>query len=507
MALFIDTTDRLIIPTWKKFNNTVKELNPVGQYKHPIEQGDIMGYVLEWRERPSLVSAGELITAAIVHGRTEESEVADAAGFVLNGQIKVPLPLNKASRHILKQSLPAEKIIVQEYSIYVEIAKLKELLTKYMNSAILHIEIARCYVLLGQIERALFHINSALYFDRHNRFVVRAAARFLIHIKEEERAVQILRGSGLTKSDPWLMASEISVSRRFNKRSPNIKRAFQLIESGNYSDFDLTELRGTIGMEEFSNASYKKSRKLFNLSLIAPNDNSFAQAQWIMQNRHLELTFPNVPINMHYKESLCHEKFFEGDYTTALQFAQEWQEEAPYSIKCAIFGASISTIYQKDYKTSIQILKTYLRTNNRNKAALNDLAYAYALDNETEKAQKIIDAAVRYIDPRNLEEVDICLVATQGLICFRTGNIEEGAKLYEQAIEASRSLSHKEHLYSATLNYCRELLHKLKGRDNVENVHNMLESVPEYPKGSPIQLLKDEVRIELEKNKNNSEKQ
>lgn len=498
MALFIDTSDRLIIPTWRKFSNTIGELNPIGQFKHPVEKGDILRYVREWHECPSLVSAGELISAAIVLDRTSEPEVTEAAKYVLYSTTMVPLALSNASKQLLNMSLPPEIIPAREYPIYGEIARHKELLSKYPTSAILHVEIARCYVLLGQMNKAMLHINTALYFDPHNRFVVRAAARFLIHIKEEERAIQVLRNSGLTKRDPWLMASEISVSRRFNKRSPNIKRAIQLIESGNFSDFDLAELRGTIGMEEFANASYKKSRKLFNQSLLAPNDNSFAQAQWMTQNRHLDLLFPNVPINQLYKESLCHEKFFEGDYRTALQYAKEWQIEAPYSIKCAMFGSGISTIYQKDYKTSIQILKTYLRTNNKSKAALNDLAYAYALNNEVAEAQKKLELASRYIDINHIEEVDICLVATQGLVCFRTGNLEEGSRLYEKAMEASRQLPHKDHLYSATLNYCRELLRSSKDEPTTEKVQSLLNTVADYPKGAPIQLLKEEVSKSLE---------
>lgn len=498
MALFIDTSDRLIIPSWRKFGNTINELNPIGQYKHPVGQGDIWGYVKRWRDFPNLISAGELISAAIVNDRTTEAEVSEAAGFILQSSDSIPRSLNNASKRLHNISLSPEEIPQREFPIYGEIAKLKELLSRYPTSAILHIEIARCYVLLGQIKSASLHIDSALYFDRHNRFVVRAAARFLIHIKEEEKAVQTLRNSGLTKRDPWLMASEISVSRRFKKRSPNVKRAIQLIESGNFSDFDLSELRGTIGMEEYVSASYKKSRKLFNQSLLSPNDNSFAQAQWMMQNRHMELLFPSTPIDVTYKESLCHEKFFEGDYAAALQYAKEWQVDAPYSIKCAMFGSGISTIYQKDYKTSILILNTYLRTNNKSKEALNDLAYAYVLNNETAEAQRRLDSVARFIDMAHLEEVDICLVATQGLICFRTGNIDEGSRLYEKAIELSRPLPRKEYFYSAILNYCRELMRSSNEASAKEKVQNMLAEVADYPKGTPIQLLKEEVDEMLE---------
>ena len=289
------------------------------------------------------------------------------------------------------------------------------------------------------------------------------------------------------------MASEISVSRKFKKRSPNLRRATQIIDSRNYSNFDLSELCGTIGMEELAYGAFKNSRKLFNKSLIAANDNSFAQAQWVAKNKNLALVFPDTPINSHYKEALSFDKFFSGDYKSSLQYAIEWHEEVPYSLKCAMFGAGVATTFLRDYKTSIQILSDYLLTNQRSKAALNDLAYAYALNNEVENAQKRLDIAAKEIDYGHLEEVDICLVATQGLILFRTGNVEAGSRLYENAIDVSKKLPRKEVQYTAQLNYCRELPRHSDDDSNRLKATIILNEIPNYPAGTPIFVLRNEV--------------
>ena len=331
MALFIDSTDRLLIPSWREFNKSQFELRPIGQYKHPIYKGDIQEYLTEWRQHKNVVTAGELITAAIVNGQTEDPEVRAAARFVVEYPLRVPTALTNASKGILSIAIPEDIDPTVQFPIYVKIAKLKKVLTEYPTTAIFHVEIARQYMLLGQLEKAEEHINTALYFDCHNRYVVRSAARFLIHRDEGERAIAVLRHSGLTKIDPWLMASEISVSRHFDKRSPNLKRAGEMIDSRNYSNSDLSELCGTMGMEELENAGYNKSRKLFNQSLTAPNDNSFAQAQWVAKNRHLDLIFPNQSIDVNFKEALCCESFFAGDYKAAIRYAQDWQDEMPYS--------------------------------------------------------------------------------------------------------------------------------------------------------------------------------
>lgn len=493
MALFIDSTDRLLIPTWREFGKSQSELAPIGQYKHPIDKGDIQSYLTEWRRNKNVVTAGELITAAFVNGQTEDPEVRAAARFVADYPLRVPVALTNASKDILSIPIPEVVDHAVKFPIYAKIAKLKKLLTDYPATAIFHIEIARQYMLLGQLDRAEEHIKTALYLDSHNRYVVRSSARFFIHRNDEDSAINVLRKSRLTKKDPWLMASEISVSQKYGRRSPNLKRALELIDSKNYSYFDLSELCGTIGMEEYENGAYKKSRRLFNQSLTSANDNSFAQAQWMAKNRQMDLEFPRQPINTSFKEALCYEKFFAGDFKSALQYAIEWQDETPYSLKSAMFGSGISTTFQKDYMTSIRLLTTYLRTNQRNKAALNDLAYAYALNNDTENAQMTINLAAREIDKNHYELVDICILATQGLILFRGGMAEEGTKFYEIAIESSRPLEDKDMLHSAILNYARELLLDSKNAETREKVTNLLAEVPEKPEDVANKRMRDEV--------------
>lgn len=493
MALFIDNTDRLLIPFWREFNKSLFELNPIGQHRHPAEKGDIQEYLVEWRSNRNLVTAGELISAAIINGQTEEPAVLEAARYVVESPLAVPDALHKASKRILSIPTPLEVNPDERFPIYAKIARLKKLLSNYPTSAILYVEIARGYMLLGQLDLAEKCIDTALYFDKNNRFVVRAAARFFIHRKNEKRAVEVLRNSELTKVDPWLMASEISVSRQSNKRSPNLKKAVQLIESKNFSNFDLSELCSTIGMEELENNGFKKGRKLFHQSLIEANDNSYAQAQWVVQNRNLELEFPKVPINTHYKEALTYDKFAAGDYDSALQHAIEWQDEMPYSLKCAMFGSTISTVYKKDYGASIRILSNYLKTNQRNKVALNDLAYAYVLNKDVENAQKKLDLAFKEIDYNYIGKADVCLIATQGLVLFRKGNAEYGAALYEKAIELSRQLHETDMFHSAQLNYAREILLHSNNVESREKVTGILSNVPQCQIGTGIYMLKAEV--------------
>lgn len=221
MALLIENTERKLLPTWKSFTSSFPELQPIRPSN--IEKGDISSFVHDWKGCKNLANAGDLISAAIVNARTDEAEVIEAANYILSSNDTPSPALSKVSKSIL-QIEDKEIESGGNFEIYLRIAKIKDLLIKYPTDAILHIEIARNYLLLGQIKHAQNHVDIALYFDCHNRYITRCAARFYIHLKEYEKALYVVRRSSLTKIDPWLMASEIGISQLLNKTSRNIKK-------------------------------------------------------------------------------------------------------------------------------------------------------------------------------------------------------------------------------------------------------------------------------------------
>lgn len=498
MALYLDNSKRLLIPSWKPFVRSQDELRPIKF--HTRDTGDISPYIKEWRNRKNIISAGELLSSAIVNNRVEEDEVKEAILFINQTDDGIPFPLKNTAKSYTETVPVQTSSLLTGIELFQQIAALKHLISQYPYNAIYHVDIARCYVLLGQLKQAESHINTALYLDSNNRFVVRAASRFYIHIKDEKQALSALRHSCLLKKDPWLMASEISVSRMFKKNTNNVKRAIQLIDSRDYSDFDLSELRSTVGMEEFGSGSYKNGRNLIHKSLLAPCENSIAQAQWIVNNTNVELEAPLV-ISPYFSEALCYYHYNNADYKAAITSAKNWQADTPYSFKCALYGAGIATIYLKDYSTSIDLLNQYLLTNKQpseeRRKALNDLAYAFALNKKADKAQQVLDSVAGGIDVSSIKRVDICLVATQGLIAFRLGDVEKGKHFYENAIDLSEKRKEKYTKHTAQINYCRELLLSSKCQENKELVTRILEEIPLYNKEVPISVMRKDVEIML----------
>lgn len=479
MAVLIDNTDRKLIPSWKSFSDSLPELHPIKQAA--LEKYSILPFVNEWKEYKNIANAGDLLSAAIVSNQEDIPEVQEAARFVTDNEMEAPMPLlNKAKRLIDTEG--AELFTTPK--LYVEISKkiaeYKKRLIVYPRDAISHVEISRCYLTLGNNKKAEEHIRCALFLDCNNRYIVRCAARFFVHIDKKKEALDIIRNSVLTKIDPWLMASEISLSQLNNIYSRNLKRGMQLIDSMNYSAFDLSELRASIGTEELMSGAYSKSRRLFNDSLRSPNGNSLAQSRWVSTSKGLALNFEDVDFeSSKFIEAQSYRAMASSDYKKAFEMAKKWITLEPYSTRTILYAYNIATNYLDDIKEGVSILKEAKNIHKDNPTILNDLAYSLTLQGEVEEAKKEISRAkVKVIDD-STDIVDICLTATRGMIAFRSGNSKIGSALYEEAIE--RSLSHKNnpHLnHSAILNYCREVLLFENSQSNRESVGNVLKRVP-----------------------------
>ena len=501
MAVLVDESERRLVPAWKSFTNSTPELQPLSSIE--LEKADIGSYVTDWKSTPNIANAGDLLSAAIVGNRLDVPEVYEAAQFIVCQHESIPQPLLKKANDIIGTSSPTFEtpFLTNDYSILKRIADLKRLINLYPKDAILQIEIARCYLSLGQLVKADLHVRYALALDCNNRYIVRCAARFYLHIQQLDVALLVVRKSRLTSQDPWLMASEISLSQLNNKTSRYIKKGLQLIESGKFGKFDLTELRSAIGTEELRNGAYAKCRKLLNDSLIQPNSNSLAQARWISASKSVELNFDRFDLSTgQFVEARSYKAVEDKDYVSAIKFAEKWIEVEPYSTRTILYAYNIASNYLKDNNKGIEILSNAYKTHKSNPVILNDYAYSLALNGQTERAQEVIRKA-KTDGSRDSDIIDICITATKGLIAFRTGDADTGSRLYQDAIERSMKHSDRPSLnHSALLNYCRELLVYSNTVECREVVTNIIDKIPLDQSNAELVKLKDEVDSLLTKN-------
>lgn len=361
----VETPRRKVLPNWRYYNNTVnlgeltsfENVNLSDADLYPIDD-----YISDWIDSKSVYRASDLISAAITNSQKNNSHVIEAAKFLLSKQDRINLVQKQTAEYILannnkvecdKDVLRLKNVAIEKLKTASETHKKIHALRIYAHAypfnPIVYVDMARAYVTVGLKDKAEKLMRMALYLDPKNRFVARAAARFYIHIGDNERAAEIVRKTGFSRFDPWLMASDISIAMMRGKRSGNIKKGQQMIFSSSYTPFSISELASALGTVEMEYGTRKKSRDLFNQSLVDPNDNSLAQAEWAMISARIPITIQSGLNVKCSHESKVYKALELNDARESIHHAIDWICDMSFSLKPVFIGYEISTSLLRDY--------------------------------------------------------------------------------------------------------------------------------------------------------------
>ena len=505
MANIFENPERHVIPGWRSFKKTVDlgELNSVSK-KLPmaIPKNTIDGYVIDWQNNRTIAHAGDLLSAAYVNGMIGEPAVIDAATFILKSDKNVPESQISLAKRILRRETPQSVLdklngitladfeaLVKPELIWAKVTALKTFIREYPFNAILYVDLSRQYSILGQGEKAMRAMRIALAICPNNRFILRSAARLFAHYDDVEYAHDILRKSSLTSVDPWLAASEIAIASLRGRSSRFIKKGLDMINSKNVAPKNLTELASSLGTMELLNGTLKKSRGLFQMSLLEPNDNSLAQFEWASsKEKYLSMDVSNHQVH-HNFEALALENFHNEDHLESLNNVFRWFLDMPFSKRPVMLGAHIASSHLDNQETSRAFLKAGLISHPNDAQLINNLVYSLALENRTDEALKYIENVPDNISGEPI--TTICLTATRGLICFRKGLPDMGRYYYLNAIEQSKDLNNTYYNWLAILNYAREEL--LIKSSQAAEVMTFVNRIPDENLSSDLAKLKSEV--------------
>ena len=240
------------------------------------------------------------------------------------------------------------------------------------------------------------------------------------------------------------------------------------------------------------NGNKKKCRSYFKAALQNPNDNSLAQARFLLsKNADLVFDFGNGITAPSSFEADAITAYFLGDYSQSSVAAIDWIEDMPFTRRPVQFAANIAYSFLKEYDMAINILNLGLKSNPNNPMLLNNKAYACALSGQTVEAGRIIQ------DAKKLQlstDTKVCLIATEGLTEYRKGNVEEGRKLYTEAILlAKASFSEPYIMNTAILNFTREEVRADKNFDK-----SLLEVIDKIPNDcKETEQLKLDIKAEI----------
>lgn len=506
MASFNEIKTRNVIPNWRSYKKTgelgefrdVRAKLPGEGFVFPIDD-----YVEDWRHNKSLAFAGDLLSAAIMNGQSNNPDAIEAAKFIIDHKDEASKLLLRTAESLFpqKQSVLVKtetineklnSVFEQEESLKQRIRTLKKAKDFCCYNPIAYCELARCYTILGQQDKAEEMMNIALHLAPAHRYISRSAARLFLHLGDHDKAHYIVSHNPWIPKDPWLMATEIGINTLDNRSSRFIKKGMELISSQNYSPFSTSELASAIGSIEMMNGKRKSCRSYMNIALIDPNDNSFAQAQWLVsENKDLKLNFANTGQILAKSEADSIIAYETNRFDDALSVGIDWIEDMPFTRRPIQFASNMAYTYVKNYDAAIRILEFGLKSNPQDATLLNNLAYAYSLNNQPQKAIETLDQIPK--ETKSSDYLQVCIIATRGMAEYRSGNSGEGERLYLEAMKAANDLAipeyKKELLSKALLNYIREKALAKQAID--EELVNKINKIPTGDGKDMIQLKAD----------------
>lgn len=521
MASIVEDIDRNIIPLWRSYIQTAAsgELEYTCSRVLPIRFDRFRDFLEAWKAKKSVNTAADLINAAVISDNRTLPEVLSASEFLLrNSEFCSPLAIDVA-RTLINQS-HKEQVVApesfdiatpsfddkakslidsltdQETKIRARIGSLRKQLRDFCYNAITYCELSRCYSDLGLNDKARHYMLRAVQLAPHNRYVSRCAARFFVHDNDPARARKILIGNGWMRNDPWLLASEIAVTSVMQRTSRYVKEGKQLILSGNYSPYSSSELCFAICKEDRKAGKRKDWQKMFNLGLRSPNDNSLAQAEYIVKEEtRMRFDYGQFDaVNRKY-EADTRNFYGLGRYEDAFLSSVNWMQEFRFSHEPIAFAFDLSCTFLKKYDYSAAVIKHWLKTHPQDYAMANNLIYVLGLAGHIEEAEQLLSKInVAHQLTERLEN-GICLLATSGLIEYRKGNVEEGRQLYQLSIDTAKKMRERDLAGKARLNMIREEVHCVSDYD--PSILNELDSLSTGNKAETEQLKKD-IRKEAE---------
>lgn len=441
MGLINEDRDRQVVPRWRSANAALRQNELVPLKVREVSQFNeesVHDLVREWKQTKSITIASELVSVCLALDLTETA--TDAAEFVVASPNAMPLARDIALKYLKNpQEFDSEYdqgLLLDATDIYPKIALLKRQLAFYPKNPLQWANLARLYVMLGQAEKASRAMEVALALAPLDRFVLRAAARMLLHQGDGKKAHQLLRESPLVRVDPWIMSAEIAVASAIKRPSVNVKQGLKIIEAEKFDEKHISELASAIGTLEVRNGNRKKGKRLLIQSLNKASENALAQAGWLVKSAHIPNEFfPQEEVVTPSHEANAWFSMVSKNWSQTVIEAKAWQSDQPFSSRPAMLGSFVSSSLGKNFNEGAAFARRGLLSNPDDITLYNNLAFALIHLGEKEESRELIDRALQL---EGEARGNVALRATDGLWHYHFGNHATGRTLYKEAIEMAK---------------------------------------------------------------------
>ena len=203
------TTERLLVPRWRSLAATLRSRElahppKAGGGTSPAYSRELVQRLERWRLSPGLVTAAELVEAALVDGR--ETEAVPAARTLISDDLTAePLIRAQAAALLVRAGLGSEVHSDLEQAPSNTAGYWRGLTRLNPHEPIAWVELALHQTVAAHTEAEEMSMRVARQLAPDNRHVLRSAARLYLHVGRPEKAHDLLLRSAATRSDPWLI--------------------------------------------------------------------------------------------------------------------------------------------------------------------------------------------------------------------------------------------------------------------------------------------------------------
>jgi len=379
----------------------------------------------------SVPIAAELMYLASSAG--DDQLAKRAALKIIENQEKIgDTPLLRSARRIAAgESAQETKTVSEDF-----VRRGRTVLAVEYKNPILLIDIARELTARRHEKSALRYIRSAVALAPNSRFVVRAAARYYLHIGEQEMAHDLLLRSPLLRVDPWVQASEIAIATVVGKTSALLKRTLRSLGAAGEVGIDRSELASAAATVEMMSGSNKRAKELFKQALLHPNDNSLAQAEWAATKLRLVVDEKALNIPMSY-EANSHNAYRHQQMDDAIRHAQLWEQDEPFSSRPLDAQAYLLNL-QGCYSKALEAATKACDLDGDNFALSLNRLFSQIQTGDLEGAGEELTRLGRRPDVKSHATH---FLANVGALAYSIADFELGRKMYQHAIRSARRRS------------------------------------------------------------------
>jgi tetratricopeptide (TPR) repeat protein len=430
-----DQRPRRVVPRWRSSWVTAATAEARSRKKAVLAEEtrqkldyEVASKLREFETVRSVPVAAELMFLASAAG--DDAAARRAAGVIVASRDQIgPRQLVRSAQAVLEGS-SVERVETASKDF---VRHARSLLGIDYGNPVLLIDTARELTAMRQERAALRYVRAAVALAPNSRFVLRAAARYYLHIGEHEVAHDLLRRSPLIRSDPWVQASEIAVATVRGQTSTLAKRAIRVLSEAKEVGADSSELASAAGTVELLSGSDKKAKILFRHALNHPNDNSLAQAEWAATKLKLVVDNQALQTPMSF-EANSHNAYRHQQIDEAIRHAVLWASDEPFASRPLDAQCYLLSL-QGRYSEALAAAKAAHDRDGDDLGQALNLLFSKIQAGDLDEA---IEDFLRLGRHQDLKKYATHYLANGGALSYALGDIENARQLYQRAIRSAR---------------------------------------------------------------------